>query len=191
MNTNNTKEKIINASIQKIRTEDIQNFSIRSLVQTLNLTTGAFYKHFKSKEDLFLTVAQQVSRLIYEQISPKVVEQEDDPQHALCLLGSSLIDFFVEEPKLVDFLFFNPEVLSTYSIYEDRQSSFKLLQLTMDLIDRLIVQDKLKISDKMLFIQTWSFIQGYATLIKNQVVVKEEALIEKTLAEFVKGVSHE
>ena len=191
MNTNNTKEKIITTAIQKIRYEDIQNFSIRNLVQTLDLTTGSFYKHFKNKKALFLAVSQQVSQSLYENIYPKTYRYEKSPKKALCLLGSSLIDFFIDEPRLADFIFFNPEVIDTYSIYGNTQETFKLLRLTTDLVNKFIAQEQLQLSNKVLFVQIWSFIQGYAILIKNQVVPKEETLIEQTLTEFSKGVSHE
>ncbi len=191
MNTNNTKEKIITTAIQKIRYEDIQNFSIRNLVQTLDLTTGSFYKHFKNKKALFLAVSQQVSQSLYENIYPKTYRYEKSPKKALCLLGSSLIDFFIDEPRLADFIFFNPEVIDTYSIYGNTQETFKLLGLTTDLVNKFIAQEQLQLSNKVLFVQIWSFIQGYAILIKNQVVPKEENLIEQTLTEFSKGVSHE
>lgn len=190
-NTNNTKEKIITTAIQKIRYEDIQNFSIRNLVQTLDLTTGSFYKHFKNKKALFLAVSQQVSQSLYENIYPKTYRYEKSPKKALCLLGSSLIDFFIDEPRLADFIFFNPEVIDTYSIYGNTQETFKLLRLTTDLVNKFIAQEQLQLSNKVLFVQIWSFIQGYAILIKNQVVPKEETLIEQTLTEFSKGVSHE
>lgn len=191
MNTNNTKERIITAAIQKIRAEDIQNFSIRSLVQTLNLTTGSFYKHFNNKNSLFLAVTQQVSQSLYENIYPKILEQEKNPQKALCLLGSNLIDFFIDEPRLADFIFFNSEVISIYSIYDKTQETFKLFRLTTDLVNRFIEQEQLQLSNKVLFIQIWSFIQGYAILIKNQVVPKDDTLIEQTLTEFSKGANHE
>ena len=191
MNTNNTKEKIITTAIQKIRYEDIQNFSIRNLVQTLDLTTGSFYKHFKNKKALFLAVSQQVSQSLYENIYPKTYRYEKSPKKALCLLGSSLIDFFIDEPRLADCIFFNPEVIDTYSIYGNTQETFKLLRLTTDLVNKFIAQEQLQLSNKVLFVQIWSFIQGYAILIKNQVVPKEETLIEQTLTEFSKGVSHE
>ena len=191
MNTNNTKEKIITTAIQKIRYEDIQNFSIRNLVQTLDLTTGSCYKHFKNKKALFLAVSQQVSQSLYENIYPKTYRYEKSPKKALCLLGSSLIDFFIDEPRLADFIFFNPEVIDTYSIYGNTQETFKLLRLTTDLVNKFIAQEQLQLSNKVLFVQIWSFIQGYAILIKNQVVPKEETLIEQPLTEFSKGVSHE
>ncbi|MFT9373449.1 TetR/AcrR family transcriptional regulator [Liquorilactobacillus hordei] len=187
MNKNDTREKIIEVTIQKIRNENIQSFSIRSVVKTLNLTTGSFYKHFKNKNSLFLETAQRISQQIYNQVYPKIMDQEAYPQKALCVLGSELIDFFITEPKLADFLFFNPEVLDSYSVYSSNQHSFKLLTLTMKLINDLVNKENLQETSRTLFIQIWSFIQGYAILIKNQVTTKETSLIEHTLNELIRG----
>lgn len=48
-----TEEKIINQTIHLIDTSGYQNLSLRKLTKELGLTTGAFYRHFKDKNELF------------------------------------------------------------------------------------------------------------------------------------------
>lgn len=64
MNQNNTRTKIIALTIQKIQQGQLQQLSLRNLSQQLNLTTGAFYKHFKNKDDLFYVVSEN-SRTVF------------------------------------------------------------------------------------------------------------------------------
>lgn len=191
MNTNHTREKMIATAIRQIRSKDIQSFSIRNLVQELNLTTGSFYKNFKNKEDLFLAIAEDLSQSLYEQLSEVNNDKKRNPQKSLSMLGNILIEFFFKEPRLTDFLFFNTEVLNSFSFYKETQGSFKLFQMTMDLISQIIKDNKLQISKTVFFIQIWSFIEGYAILIKNKAVIKDPLLIEQTLNTLIKGLKNE
>ena len=51
-----TEEKIINQTVHLIDTNGYQNLSLRKLTKELGLTTGAFYRHFKDKNELFQKV---------------------------------------------------------------------------------------------------------------------------------------
>lgn len=48
-----TEQKIIDNAIQMIDHDGYQNLSLRKLAKQSNMTTGAFYKHFKNKDELF------------------------------------------------------------------------------------------------------------------------------------------
>ena len=53
----NTQDKLVGKTITVIDKYGYQNLSLRKLTATLGLTTGAFYKHFKSKDALYEKVA--------------------------------------------------------------------------------------------------------------------------------------
>ena len=53
MDKRNVRQRIINLAIKQIRTAGYQSISLRKLMSKLHLTTGAFYKHFRNKSELF------------------------------------------------------------------------------------------------------------------------------------------
>ena len=65
----NTQDKLVGKTITVIDKYGYQNLSLRKLTATLGLTTGAFYKHFKSKDALYEKVAIELSRNFIDKIS--------------------------------------------------------------------------------------------------------------------------
>lgn len=58
-----TEDQLILRTTQVIDKNGYRNLSLRK-----HLTTGAFYKHFKDKDNLFKAVAQELSREFIEAI---------------------------------------------------------------------------------------------------------------------------
>ncbi|KRL96831.1 TetR/AcrR family transcriptional regulator [Liquorilactobacillus satsumensis] len=192
MNQNNTRTKIIALTIQKIQQGQLQQLSLRNLSQQLNLTTGAFYKHFKNKDDLFYVVSEKLSHRLYAEISPAVVASlPQDPVKALLILGDQLLDYFINEPQVIDFLFFNPSVRTSYPAASPTSDKFQFLKLTKTVVAAVTRTEHTTVSEHVLFIQIWSFIQGYGILLKNKIVTKDYHLLEQTLNKLLKGGSYE
>ena len=59
----NTQDKLVGKTITVIDKYGYQNLSLRKLTATLGLTTGAFYKHFKSKDALYEKVAIELASI--------------------------------------------------------------------------------------------------------------------------------
>ena len=57
---NNTHEIILNAALKMFLENGFINTSLRDLCKKCNVTTGAFYKHFKDKEDVFCELVKPV-----------------------------------------------------------------------------------------------------------------------------------
>ncbi len=53
------QQEIINASIQLIARDGIQQLTIKNLAHELSITEGAIYRHFKSKMDILLGILDQ------------------------------------------------------------------------------------------------------------------------------------
>ena len=58
----NTQDSLISRTIIVIDKYGYEDLSLRRLTGTLGLTTGAFYKHFKNKNDLYEKVAIELSK---------------------------------------------------------------------------------------------------------------------------------
>jgi len=65
----NTKSLILDATTQWIREKDYREISLRTLTNSIGITTGAFYKHFNSKEDLYYQVSILLSQELTERLN--------------------------------------------------------------------------------------------------------------------------
>lgn len=48
-----TKKKIASAALYLLQTEGYENLRVREICNAANVSTGAYYHHFKSKDDIF------------------------------------------------------------------------------------------------------------------------------------------
>ena len=171
---NTTEQRIINNTIKMIDNEGYQNISLRKLAQQLNMTTGAFYKHFKNKNELFYRTALVLSQKIVDWL---LISNEQNAFAQLLAMAQNFCELFQTNPRRMDFLFFNPTVIS---IYHQTNTEFPFLSLARDLASQVNPE---RLSDEDFFNQIWSFIQGYALLIKNQVTNYDPNLVKTTLLE--------
>lgn len=61
---NNTFENILNAAKAEFLEKGFRGASLRNIVKNANVTTGAFYGYFKSKEDLFDALVSETADFI-------------------------------------------------------------------------------------------------------------------------------
>jgi len=52
------QKEIINAALEIISDMGIQNLTIKTLANRINVTDGAIYRHFKSKEEILVSIAE-------------------------------------------------------------------------------------------------------------------------------------
>ncbi|WP_225420850.1 TetR/AcrR family transcriptional regulator [Limosilactobacillus reuteri] len=106
-----TKEKIIQTAIEWIITDDYTNLSMRKLANKFGMTTGALYKYFKNKKELFY----QVSIRLYQQVAKQlVIDSEISAEDKLLSIANGLCTLSQKQPKLINFLFFNPSLNEFY-----------------------------------------------------------------------------
>ena len=177
-----TEVKIIQQTIAVIDDEGYKTLSLRKLTKSLNLTTGAFYKHFLSKEDLFQQTAQQLSKDFIQSVN---LNDTDSAETQLLQIADKFCREIKLHPQRMDFLFFNPAINFVYS--NQGTSQFQFLEKVKSLIKEIDPS-----REQELFLQIWSFIQGYAYLINNNVTNYDANLVKRTLKEFVgRGNSNE
>lgn len=185
--TNHTKERIISQTIRLIRDHGYQNISLRKLLATLNLTTGSFYKHFSSKNDLFKDAAIVLSKKFSEDALIRLEKASSkDALNNLINLGEFVISQIETVPNLMNFLLFNPGVIQVYSHNLD-DHLFGFLTLTHQILHDLIKQRGLTEPESALFIKMWAFIQGYGALIANGAVTYNRKLLLLSATQLIGG----
>ena len=73
-----TKQKIIDKSLQLFSVKGYYNTSINDILEATGLTKGGLYGHFKSKEDIWYAVYEQAVT-IWKDIVFKDIRKIDDP----------------------------------------------------------------------------------------------------------------
>ncbi|MFK8248794.1 TetR/AcrR family transcriptional regulator [Leuconostoc mesenteroides] len=190
MKQNDTRDRILQLAMYEINSKGESQFSLRPLLKQLGLTTGAFYKHFKNKDELFSEITRLFSEKIYERVQHKL-ERANCPRDTLSIMGKILLNYYVENPNMVEFLFFNSSIANGQYLSSDNAERFKFLDLVKLEVKQLITLEELNISEQKMFIQLWSFIQGYGILIANQLVIRDDHLVDETLLTFIEGAKNE
>ena len=173
---NDTDQRILSAAIQLIHDEGENSISLRRLATMVGVTTGAFYKHYASKEQLLLAVTQKISHQISKQ-ARTTLKKVNGPEEELLALADVLLIQFQTQPNLMNFLFFNPT--AQWQKLMKPKTDFELLDLTYGLIDEILTKRQSGIDPQRLFIQIWSFIQGYGLLIKNKIVSYDKGRLQE------------
>ncbi|KRM95163.1 hypothetical protein FC19_GL002258 [Liquorilactobacillus aquaticus DSM 21051] len=175
-----TKIKILQTALEDIDKNGYEELSLRKLANNCGLTTGAFYKHFASKDELFMSLMLKLSVSLTENINLKSNEQYT-PREELLHLGQNIFALFKEKTNLVDFLFFNPVAQSVYKQSSEVQNAFPLLRSVRTLINELIDYESLELDSTETFIKIWAFLQGYMLLVRNGVTEFDVTLLSATL----------
>ncbi len=182
---NHTKLDIIALTSRAIQEDGYQSISLRQLLAKLHLTTGAFYKHFPSKEALFRQTAVSISQRLSKLAIRSIDESNPDPLSNLIDLGEFIIQQMRDNANLIDFLFFNPAIIPIYSHNAKAQESFDLLSLTKQLIHNLVLNDPPLETENAIFIKIWSFIQGYGLLVRNGAAVYDRHFLTTTARQLI------
>lgn len=180
--TNDTNQKILAMAIQMIQDGGENAISLRRLASTLGVTTGAFYKHYANKEQLFSVVTKEISHKISVR-AQEVLTEVNDPKEKLLALADVLLIQFQKQPELMNFMFFNPTAQQSFTKHN---ADFELFNLTTRLIGEILAESQSSNNPQNLFIQIWSFILGYGILLRNKSVIYDKQLIVGTLNDYLR-----
>jgi AcrR family transcriptional regulator len=102
-----TKQKILDAAIQLFSRKGFRSTSLSDLVQATGLTKGALYHHFKNKDSLFYAVLENLRFLWRERVFRDMLEKQSalerletlfdnharliEERETFCLVLSSLV----------------------------------------------------------------------------------------------------
>lgn len=94
----NTEAAILNAALTLMREGGFEAVTVRDICQKAGITTGAFYHHFRSKEDLFRKGFAPLDQYMENALSGK---SEDDPKGRLEIILRSYAAFMEEHGTIV------------------------------------------------------------------------------------------
>ena len=93
-----TRERIVRAASRRFRSRGSQGAGIGELMRELRLTHGGFYRHFHSKEELFVEAFQQGTSEINRKIA-EAIEQAPPGGKLKALIDAFLSDEHCDNPS--------------------------------------------------------------------------------------------
>lgn len=73
--TSDSQQRIINAALDLLRTEGLNNLSLRKLASTLNMQAPALYWHFKNKDVLIDYLAEAILQREFKDLTPRTPDE--------------------------------------------------------------------------------------------------------------------
>tara|TARA_B100001996_G_scaffold13545_1_gene11300 strand:- start:133 stop:753 length:621 start_codon:yes stop_codon:yes gene_type:complete len=168
----NLKQELIDCACRLCERDGYTKLSIRSLAKESGVSQTAPYRHFKTKEVLYASVAtegfKKLSKAFYIDANKKITKKH------LVEIGCKYIEFGLKNANTYDLMFGTavgnfadyPELLeSANSSYENFRSSFSKLANDSDEV----------IAFKC--ITLWSMVHGLVGILRKVQVIGDESLI--------------
>ena len=114
------REKFLNAAIEELAEHGISDFSIRQVARRCGLTSGAPYRHFKSKSELILEAMKTVNRA-WCGVQEEVIRScgaSSSPRERLVEISLAYVRFLCEHPAYQSVLMLNDSSMEPEQLCE-------------------------------------------------------------------------
>lgn len=92
-------EALIAASIEIIEEQGVEGLSIRAAAKRAGVSSGAPFRHFKSKSALLTAIAEQAMQRLFDAVIAATSELGDnDPLAALQMIGEAYLEWAIRNP---------------------------------------------------------------------------------------------
>ena len=173
-----TREMIVDAAFAIARETGAENINARTVSERLHCSTQPVMYHFATIEELKRTVYAKADRYHSEYLM-----NIKGPQNGVMLgIGLNYIRFAMEEPHLFRFLF-QSDFFSGSTLLEliDAEELMPVLSAMQKALGMGIEQTK------KVFLTVFLFAHGYASIIANNSLEYDEALINSQLEQVYRG----
>jgi len=132
------KQRIIDAAIEVLKEDSIEETTVRKIALKAGLTTGALYHHYKSKDEILFDVMKQSFQFTHKMV--EAVRNEKRSKKGKELLSEIVSEVTkrlskVEEQKL-HILLFNNVIAKNSEIKEKYQNNYsEIINNTANLFD--------------------------------------------------------
>jgi AcrR family transcriptional regulator len=158
----NLKKALIEAALEIIMREGIDNLSMRSVSKKIGVSHAALYRHFKSKEELVVAIALAGFQMLDVKLSTVNRKSGTDPLTQLAAGSKAYIAFAVAHPDYYRIMF--REQIRNKTDYPTLFEAFdKLFKQTVGIITNYQVGHR--VDAEITAVAIWSLLHGYASLI--------------------------
>ncbi|MDC7235733.1 MAG: TetR/AcrR family transcriptional regulator [Spirochaetales bacterium] len=106
----NLKQQLLDEGLKLLGEEGIEKFSLRKLAKRCGVSHTSPYRHFASKEELILAVAQEIQSRFNTALKEGLASVEGSPKEKMKAMGKAYVHFFAAHPDYLDLLFLTPEI---------------------------------------------------------------------------------
>ena len=175
----NLKEQIVEIAWDICKTESWQKVNMRKVAKEAKVSTTAFYRHFKRKDDLKAELMRRGYEIIYE-------GRKDADIFASW--GAHYIRFGLDYPHIYDLMFGNIDL--DMSLYPDLEALHDAAFDEVYLALKPFMPDASKRDIKIKAVNIWTSIHGLVGLLRREVSQggesKELKWIENNLEDYLK-----
>lgn len=126
--------EIMEAATLRIDKFGIQELTIKNLASDLNLSEGALYRHFKSKNEILLGLLTYFILEMNERIAVIMADKEKQPSELLKQIFMSQLQIFVQKPAIVSVIFSEGIFQFNKELSEKVSTMMALMQKNINLI---------------------------------------------------------
>lgn len=184
------KQELIQKGIQLLAHDGYEGFSMRKLAAACGVSHAAPYKHFKSKEEIVLTISQVIAGEFNAALSEAVSRWPADPRMQLIGMCRQYVRFLVEHPDYFRFVFMTahgrPIEITAQDILTGERSPLVAARACAEAWFRPINGDGW-LTD---FMAVWGMIHGYTLMLVCQTVQVEGDyldLVQKMVEGYLAG----
>jgi AcrR family transcriptional regulator len=172
-----TKEDIINAAVDIVRSSGAQAINARTIASALNCSTQPVFSNFATMDELRLAVVEKADILCQEYMQ-REVESGEFPTYKAN--GMAYIRFAKEEKELFKFLYM-------------RDRSSELIPETTEQTEKMesIVHDNTGLSGadaKLFHLEMWAYVHGITTMIATDFENLDFELVSRMLTDAYLGM---
>jgi AcrR family transcriptional regulator len=172
-----TKEGILSAAVELVRTGGEQSLNARNIAAALNCSTQPIFSNFATMEELRYAVLVQADALYRDYIHR---EMESGKYPAYKASGMAYIRFAKEEKELFKLLYMRNRDGEAFSVGAEVDSEMEAL-----------VQTQTGLSEteaKLFHLEVWAYVHGIATMFATGFLNLEWELVSKMLTDCYQGL---
>lgn len=172
-----TKEEIVNAAVDLVRSDGARAMNARTLASALNCSTQPVFSNFATMDELRLAVVERAEAICGEYIQ-REVETGEFPAYKAS--GMAYIRFAKEEKELFQLLYMcdrSGETIPEGSALTDQMETFVQHNTGLDGSDA-----------KLFHLEMWACVHGIATMFATGFLDLDWALVSKMLTDVYQGL---
>jgi TetR/AcrR family transcriptional regulator len=145
MNTQSRKEheknarrnEILEAGLQLFAEKDFHEVTVDEIAERVGLSKGTLYLYFKNKDDLFFSIIQEKTDMLYQRLNA-TIEGDKPFTELLKNFVYTFLTFFEEHKPYFKIVHSERSRADTNDHYRLHQIGMKFFQMFIDIIDDLI-----------------------------------------------------
>lgn len=171
-----TKEKILKAALKVFSEKGYHATNVDDIVEKSETSKGGFYFHFPSKKELFLTLIDEMTAILFNKVEKEVGESDDVVEQIEKALWKGM-HVFTKYRTLAKFLLV--EAVGSGSVFEKKRFAIytRFAALIKELLDKAVSQGKIQPLDTE--VVSWIWVGAISQLIIRWLYLEETKPLEK------------